>query len=457
MVNKELEFRFTTKELPLEFSISERLVFAHFATVHFQEAIDMAATTKGSDVMNAIVSVAECMADVGTPPVPALERLTQIGDRRRRDERSFINLGMADIYGMLGRLDKMRTLLVAPERDDVLWTVSPYIYAGKAYIRKGDDPTPILEEAMDRIARNNPHYDNYFGKTMNYVEVAKVFHKAGPNPKVALSRAEETIDTARKRSTKEFFDYRAYEELGVGYAACGFADDALRMVDLIGEVVQAGYVRDCEVGRVLQRIAQNHLSQGDYEAAVAAARRLNWNMFTAKMLAHKAVGELRQGIDATSTIDEAVSLIRDIRYEAVYEEVYPVLGLALALSGRTEEAETVFRKIRAAIDEMDILYKSDVGFKLAKAVGEAGYDAIELYRQAFIWADEYREENSSLDEFFGMSYEMYENGISVLIEMGQLDLARKYLDNYQNSPWPKSRLLGKLAKKEAEIGNGVIH
>lgn len=82
------------------------------------------------------------MAEAGISPSPALKRL-----RRIRHTISFMRLGMAYIYGMLGDSNEMRALLVSPERDSVLWAISAYIYCAEAYIRKGEDPTLILEEA----------------------------------------------------------------------------------------------------------------------------------------------------------------------------------------------------------------------------------------------------------------------------------------------------------------------
>lgn len=442
--------------------LPERLVLSYRGRVHFQEAIDMAATTKGSDVMNALVGVARNMTEAGIPPTSVLDRLTTIRDGisvendtngEEERNRSFIELGVADVQGMLGDTSNFPTLLESPEKDDVLWTVSPYIHAGEALVRQGEAPTPILEQVMDRIARNNPHYDNHFGKTIEYARVARVFHKAGLDPKMAFTRAEQTLETAKQRSKRDFFDYRSYEELGVGYAACGLEEDAFRMVDLIGTTVDKDEGRDWEVSQALQKIAQEHLSQGNYEAAVNAAKRLNWDGFTAKMLAHKAVGEVRQGVDASPTIDEATIVIKDAQYEeAYYEEVYPLLGLALEQSGRTEEAQAMFRGIRTAIDEMDVFYKADVGFELAKAIDEAGYEAEGLYRQSFEWADQFRTEEPDWESMYGMSRGTYEHGIRNLIEGGRFDLAKEYLDKYTDDGWSKSRLIADLAKGEAMSG-----
>lgn len=458
MVNREFDLaKAPDSSVAKPFLLSEQLTLSYRGRIHFQEAIDIAATTKGSDVMNAMVGVAANMARVDIPPVPALNRLTQVRDNLKPGERepggrSFMELGIADMYGMLGNPDEMRALLVVPERDDVLWTISPYIYAGEAYTRRGDDPTPLMEEAMDRIARSRAHWDNHFGKTIEYARVARVLHKAGLDPKPAFTRADETLDTARRNSDRGFFDYRSYEELGVGYAACGLPEDALRMVDLIGKTVRRDEGRNWEVGQALQRIAQEHLSQGNYDAAVAAAKRLNWDKFTAKMLAHKAVAEVRQDKNASPTIDEATSIIKDAKYEEAYEEVYPLLGIALARSGRIQEAEAMFRGIRTAIDEMDVLYKADVGFELAKAIDEAGYEAEGLYRQSFEWADQFRTDEPDWESMYGMSWSMYEHGIRNLIEGGRFDMAKEYLDKYPDDGWSKSRLIADLAKAEAANG-----
>lgn len=441
--------------------LPERLILSYRGRVHFQEAIDMAATTKGSDVMNAVVGVARNMVEVGIPPTAALNRLTSIRDGISTDDdlngekkrkRSFMELGMAKMQGMLGRHDEMTSLLTPPERDDVLWTISPYILAGEEQVRRGEDPTSTLEAAMDRIARSQAHWDNHFGKTIEYARVARVLHKAGLDPKIAFTRAEQTLETAKQRSKRDFFDYRSYEELGVGYATCGLEEDALRMVDLIGTTVDRDEGRDWKVSQALQKIAQEHLSRGNYEAAVNAAKRLNRDRFTAKMLAHKAVGEVRQGVDASPTIDEATIVIKDAQYEEAYEEVYPLLGLALEQSGRTEEAQAMFRSIRTAIDEMDILYKADVGFELAKAIDEAGYEAEGLYRQSFEWADQFRTEEPDWESMYGMSWGMYEHGIRNLIEGGRFDLAKEYLDKYPDDGWSKSRLIADLAKGEVMSG-----
>lgn len=462
MAEREFDLAKAPDRLPAQPSIlPERLALSYHGRVHFQEAIDMAATTKGSDVMNAVVGVARNMVEVGIPPTTALDRLTSIRDGiatdndlngEKKRNRSFMELGMAKMQGMLGQHDEMTSLLTSPEKDDVLWTISPYILAGEEQVRRGEDPTPTLEVAMDRIARNQAHWDNHFGKTIEYARVARVLHKAGLDPKIAFTRAEQTLETAKQRSKRDFFDYRSYEELGVGYAACGLEDDALRMVDLIGTTVDRDEGRDWEVSQALQKIAQEHLSQGNYEAAVNAARRLNWDRFTAKMLAHKAVGEVRQGVDASPTIQEATSVINDAKYEEAYEEVYPLLGLALERSGRTEEAQTMFRGIRIAIDEMDVLYKADVGFELAKAIDEAGYEAEGLYRQSFEWADQFRTEEPDWESMYGMSWSMYEHGIRNLIEGGRFDLAKEYLDKYPDDGWSKSRLMADLAKGEASNG-----
>lgn len=438
-------------------TLPERLVLSYLGRLHFVEAIDMAATTKGSDVMNAIVGVSADMVEAGIPPISALKRLTQIRDSLKPGERdpggrSFMELGMADICGMLGRVDDMKALLDAPEGDGVLWTISPYIYAGEAYARSGGDPTTLMKEAMDRIARSQAHWDNHFGKTIEYVRVARVLHKAGLDPKPAFAKAEETLDAAKRNPDRGSLDHRSYEELGVGYAACGLPEDALRMVDLIRVTTRWNEIRDWDVGKALQKIAQEHLSRGDYGAAVTAAKRLNWGRFTAKMLAHKAVAEVRQGKDASPTINEAALVLKGAKYEEVDEEVYPLLGLALARSGRVEEAEAMFRGIRTAIDEMDVLYKTEMGFELAKAIDEARYEAEGLYRQSFKWADQFRTDKPDWELMHGMSWGMYEHGVRNLIEGGCFDLAKEYLDKYPDDGWSKSRLIADLAKAEALKG-----
>ncbi len=463
MAEREFNLAKKTDRLPVQPTLlPERLVLSYRGRVHFQEAIAMAATTKGSDVMNAVVGVARNMVEVGIPPAAALDLLISIrngistdndpnGEKKRN--RSFMELGMAKMLGMLGRHDEMSSLLTPPEKDHVLWTISPYLLAGEEQIRRGEDPTSTLEEAMDRIARNQTHWDNHFGKTIEYVGVARVFHRAGLDPKIAFSRAEKVLDVAGKRSTGDFSGYRSYKELGVGYAACGLDADALRMVDLIGETAQGDEGRNWEISQALQAIAQEHLSQGNYEAAVVAARRLNWDRFTAKMLARKAVGEARQGINAIPTINEAVSVIKDAKDEDAYEEVYPLIGLALERPERNEETQTMFRKIKGAIDNMDVLYKAGVGFELAKAIDEAGYKAEKLYRKSFAWADQFRTEEPGWGSMgISMSWAMHEHGISNLIASGCFDLAEKYLAKYPDDGWSKSGLIGDLAKAKVERG-----
>lgn len=240
--------------------------------------------------------------------------------------------------------------------------------------------------------------------------------------------------------------------MAVGYAACGLPDDALRMVDLIEKTVEENEVRKRGISQTLQRIAQEHLKRGDFEAAVSVARQVGWNKFTATTLANQAVGEVRQGVNASETIAEALSVIEGAKYTDVYEDIYPLLALAMEKSGRTEDARNLFRTIRAEIDDMVRFDKPFVGFELAKAVDEAGYESTDLFKQAFGWADQWSIDEPQLERTYGLSWAMYEHGIRALIERGHFTLAKEYIDTYPDRKWDRSRLISELALEEVKRG-----
>lgn len=149
----------------------ERLVLQYNGRLHFQEAVDMAATVRSSDVRNALVEVGENMAEVGVAPDSVLQRLTSIRDgippdndpkSKNMRDRAYMESGIADMYAVLGRNDEAKALLPPPEKDESLWAaINVYVSAGVASIRRGENPTPLLEEAMDRIDRHKSPWDNH--------------------------------------------------------------------------------------------------------------------------------------------------------------------------------------------------------------------------------------------------------------------------------------------------------
>lgn len=460
MAERQQQLRQAPEYQKSELTISDRLVLSYQARQNFQEAIDIAAQTNGGDVMNALVEVGSKMVETGLSPEPVLARLTQGRDNlpevdrwgSRRD-REFIELGMADVHGMLGEHDSMRALLRPPEQDGVLWTVSPYLYAGRQLIRSSQNPTPILEEAMGRVEKSKAHYDNYFGKTSELIRIAKVFYEAGLDPKIAFSRAEAIIEAARRINTRTFFDYRTYEELGEGYAQCGLAEDAIRIVELLREVTD-GHNRDWVTGQTIGKITKAHLARGEYDAALEVAKKYNLDRFTAGILSKKAVAQAREGTDPSATVTEALTAVGDKKCPQVYEEVYPQLALALHYSGKADEAKRMLEGIRAAMDGFDLEWdKADVGRALAKAMDEMGFDSEDLYQEILVWDEITAKE---LGGMFGKSDEKIvvgEEVITDLIQKGNFQQAKRYIDDYDiKYAWQRSGLLADLANEQARRG-----
>lgn len=179
-----------------------RLVLACEGRIDFQKAVDIASETKGDDVKNALVRVAREMVDVGIPPTSALERITTIRDGisiendlngAKRRSRNFMELGMAEMLGMLGRHEEMKSLVTPPQRHGTFWTIRPYIFAAEEQVRRGEDPTPILEETMDIISGTEPD----FGTSEEYTSIARVLYKANLDPKIPFAKAEEILDPAK--------------------------------------------------------------------------------------------------------------------------------------------------------------------------------------------------------------------------------------------------------------------
>lgn len=440
----------------------ERLILSCRSRIHFQEALDVAVNTKGSDIVNVIVGVASSMAETNTPPVSALERLIFIRDglptevdENKINHREFMELGMAKINGMLGRHSEMRSLITSPEKDETLWAISPFTYAGEENIRRGEDPTPILEEAMDRVGKSKAHWgDNHFGKVIEYARIGKIFHKAGLDPKAAFSKAEDEITRAKQDA--RHFDNRSCLELASVYAQCGYFDNALKMIDkldmkLIGKDQSPDMVaehRKHKVREILDVVLGEQLAQGDVSGAIETAKKLGWPRPMIKALARKAVSESEQGVNPSLTITEALREAGSYSFPEepeLYEEAYPLLALALAKYGKDEEAREMFSNIGRMIKDLDLAFRPDAGFALARAIDDAGYDATDFFRQVFDWADEAKEKHE-------LYWDVYEVGIHSLIERGHFDLAKEYLDKYSEYPWPKSRLIAELAGKEAKRG-----
>lgn len=453
-----------TERQTTQLSVSERLALNYLSWQNFEEAIEIAAQTRGGDVMNALVGVGSRMVEAGLSPEPVLTKLTQVRDNlpevdrwgSRRD-REFIELGMADVYGMVGEFDKMRALLGPPAQDSALWTITPYLHAGRQLIRSGQDPTPILVEAMERVVESKDHYDNYFGKTTSLIRIAIVFYEARLDPKTALSRAEEIAERARRTysRTRTFFDYRTYVELGDGYATCGLAEDAIRMVDLLREVTE-GYILDGATGEAIERITKAHLARGEHDAALEAASRYGLDRFLPGILSKKALAQALEGVDTAVTIEEALNAVGDKKYPRIFEEVYPQLALALYFSGRAEEANQMIESIRQAIDDFDLEWdKADVGRALAKVMDEMELDTEALFQEILRW-----EEISSSE--LGLSVDSDEEAvvgeevIHDLIQKGNFQEAKAQVYKYGNKhTWQKSGLLADVAKEQAKRGLSI--
>lgn len=410
----------------------------------------MAETTKGSDVVNALTGVAEDMADANVSPQPVLDRLDNL--RGKNVDENFVNLGRAKVLAMLGDRDQFPTLLTSPERD-YGWGVSPYLHSAEAAYKSGSDPLPQLESAMERISQNKPGYDNHYGRVSEYVRVARVFHKVGLDPNVALSKAEVEIVEAR---TANHLDTRAVEQLASGFTRVGNFGDAIRVTDFIDveddphEIYGKRYVRE-----ILKQVVEEQAS-GDFDVTLELAKRFNWNDLIAQILAKKAVDLARHGTDITQISRDVIRLCEGIPVSFKYEKVYPSLGLAFVEYSKKTGVEvvpaTTFEQINLSTQRLALMDKLDVGVALANAVDEAGYDATEFYIDALEVVDQFRTEEKEWDDFFGVSYSILEDGIRTLSKRGYFELAREYLAKYPDDGWSKSMLMSELALQEAKKG-----
>jgi len=443
-------------------NIAERLVYTHRGMLHFQDATTVAATTKGVDVGNALEGVAREMVGVGVAPTSVLERLTALrGTFTELRYNNFIDERIIETHAMMGNLTQLASLMPDsgryhdPDYPDLIYlSIRTPLYAAEAAVRNGEDPTPIVEDAITRIANSpNPHWgDDYHGRVTSYVMVGKTLHKVGLDPNMAFSKAEAEI--IRAKATKDHLDTRACEELAEGYASVGNYEDALRMVDYIdveGDPHELSGKRDIQ--NILNSVIRMQ-KDGDFSKALEIAQKFGWNHLTARILAKKTVSEARQGIKPDETISQIEGVVSK---EAIYawEDVYPQVYLSLVLSGNQEAAQAVFDNITATIegfDEDEQFNKALVRFALAEAVDEAGGDARQLYRQAFSHTVEFRTDGSGFYDFLGISWDIHRDGVRTLIGKGHLDLAREYLDQYPDDGWMKSMLTSELAVAEVKKG-----
>lgn len=208
------------------------------SSLHFKEAISTAATDHGHPgigteyTIHSLVSITEVMADAGIPPVPVLKKIQEIHKELPKgtgidgiNERAWNNFALADMYGMLGEHEKMRRSIATSQRYGSF--ASPYIHAAEKQVRESEDPTAILSEALTSMS------ENHWGQIAEYAQIARLLQRAVQDPTPALSQAEEEVKYEQQDS-KTFSD-SSIHELAAAYARSGFFDDAMRMIELVGE------------------------------------------------------------------------------------------------------------------------------------------------------------------------------------------------------------------------------
>lgn len=420
-----------------ELDLGQRLTLAYQARQDFAESIEVASTVQGGDVMNALVEVAHEMFKVDMPPVRVLERLTDIRDRRfdQRD-REFIELGMADVHAMLGNFSKLPNLLSKPYAGSRYYGSSVYVFAAELEVKNHQDPTPILEKALEGK-----------GYLHHLIEIARVYHQVGKvdQAREILTKAEGLVVEAKKTPP---FDERYCEDLAAGYTQIGYSEDGLRMIDFLKDNKYKPYYQ----GKITEIVARKQAARGDFDEAVQTADMLKRKRLLVHLLSQKLIADARTSPDIYADIDRILEILGDREYPELYEDVYPNIGLALADAGEKRDSKMVFDHVKNGIDCLDVMYRGDAGFALAEAMDRAGFEAEPIYRRAFGWADEFRWEDRDLDEHFGVSYSMHLDGIQKLINRGHFIMAREFLTQLPLENWYKSGLIATLARREAEKG-----
>lgn len=434
-MTKEHEFRPKEKEKKEQGLIAERLVLSYQAIVHFTEAKDWALKTPGADVSNALIRVADEMAEADIEPLMILDTLNAIYKHQMPDKNSNLaGYGISAVEALLGR----------DSRD--------YLRLGEAKVRKHEDPSPILIPVVDRLLKNRPHYDPEGRYAVDDLSrIGTLLFKAGHYPNPAFDKAEEIIPKVEINTDE-------CKSLSREYAECGLFEDAIKIVNSIDNLRQKLY----HSGSMMEDIIKKQADAGFIKEALDLASRRKSPLLKAEIMAKKAIKEAEEGIDPSQTIIDIQTIIdsititdsiKDQESRAGVAGIYSLIFVAHVKSEKIKEARETLKTAESLINKTDTLYKSDAGFALANAVDDAGFDATEYYRKGFSYADEFAKENPEWCEMFGMEWEMYKDGVRFLASRGYFELAKEYIDKIPGyATWEIAILISELAKNEAREG-----
>ncbi|MEK7186047.1 MAG: hypothetical protein AAB675_01660 [Patescibacteria group bacterium] len=458
----------TSQRISPEPTLAERIILAHKGRVLFQKAIGVAETTRIDEAINALLEVAGNMTEVSISPESVLEPMIRAKDKLPNERRyqDSASISLANVYGMLGDFDEMRGLLPRPESDDSLWATSAYIYAGETLISQGENPTQILEEAMDRISKNIPRDgNNFFLKVIQYGRIARVLHKANLNPGIAFEKAEEEIRKAEGIRQWGTSDNSVQKQLAEAYISCGYLDDAVRLINQFD--LESGSASDKnipwkirmdykyrEIRETLGKVFDEQINLGNIEGAAKTAWAMSSKIAYAQALAAKAVKEADEGINPQPTIDK-ISEIPEIYDDEFYEKIYPSIFIAMKKSGKLGENSGIMLDTRNAFSELEDDQKAEILFAISDAVEDVGLVGEHGYVEAFNAIDRFHEDYDEIDDFFGTSYELYEDGIKRLAKKGYFDLAISYFEKKfgdKDYSQVKSGIMSFIAREMVEQG-----